>query len=126
MAASKTSSGIGKTSAVKAALPATRAVSNGRPLKRGPLKRGKEKIELISSNLSYDGPLFRVYTDRIRENGRELTRDVIRHNGSVVILAIDDSKNKKDPLVVLERQYRHAARQYLLEVPAGKLEEGEK
>jgi ADP-ribose pyrophosphatase len=126
MAASKTSGGIGKTSAVKAALPGTRVVSNGRPLKRGPLKRGKEKVELISSKLSYDGPLFRVYSDGIRENGREFTRDVIRHNGSVVILAIDDSKNKKDPLVVLERQYRHAARQYLLEVPAGKLEEGEK
>jgi ADP-ribose pyrophosphatase len=84
-----------------------------------------KKIEVISSTLSYEGPLFRVFTDKIVENGREITRDVVRHNGSVVILAIDDSKNKRDPLVVVERQYRHAAKEYLLEVPAGKLEAGE-
>src|SRR6201994_3407623 len=86
---------------------------------------GKNKdVEVISSNLSYEGPLFRVYTDKIRENGRELTRDVIRHNGSVVILAVDDTKSKRDPMIVMERQYRHAAKEYLLEVPAGKKEKG--
>jgi ADP-ribose pyrophosphatase len=87
--------------------------------------KNDKKIEVISSKLSYEGPLFRVYTDKIVENGREITRDVVRHNGSVVILAIDDSKSKRDPLVVVERQYRHAAKEYLLEVPAGKLEAGE-
>src|ERR1700733_2543631 len=86
---------------------------------------GKNHVEVISSKLSYEGPLFRVYTDEIVENGREVSRDVVRHNGSVVILAIDDSKNKRDPLIVMERQYRHAAKEYLLEVPAGKMEEGE-
>jgi ADP-ribose pyrophosphatase len=107
---------VRKKSGVKGATAAAR---------RRPLQRGARKIELVSSHLSYDGPLFCVYTDQLRENGREVTRDVIRHNGSVVILAIDDSRNKKDPMVVLERQYRHAARQFLLELPAGKLEEGE-
>src|ERR1700759_194729 len=87
---------------------------------------GKKKdVEVISSKLSYEGPLFRVHTDKIKENGRELTRDVIRHNGSVVVLAVDDSKSKRDPLIVMERQYRHAAKEVLLEVPAGKMEEGE-
>jgi ADP-ribose pyrophosphatase len=85
----------------------------------------KNKVEVISSKLSYEGPLFRVYTDEIVENGRKVSRDVVRHNGSVVILAIDDTKSKRDPLVVMERQYRHAANEYLLEVPAGKMEEGE-
>ena len=83
------------------------------------------KIEVVSSKLSYEGPLFRVYTDEILENGRKVMRDVVRHNGSVVILAIDDAKSKRDPLIVLERQYRHAAKEYLLEIPAGKMEEGE-
>ena len=82
-------------------------------------------VEVVSSTLSYECPLFRVYTDKILENGRELTRDVIRHNGSVVILAMDDAKSKRDPMIVMERQYRHAAKEYLLEVPAGKMEEGE-
>jgi ADP-ribose pyrophosphatase len=82
-------------------------------------------VKVLSSTLSYEGPLFRVYTDKIVENGRQLTRDVIRHNGSVVVLAVDDAKNKKDPMIVMERQYRHAAKEVLLEVPAGKMEEGE-
>ena len=82
-------------------------------------------VEVVSSTLSYEGPLFRVYTDKILENGRELTRDVIRHNGSVVILAVDDAQSKRDPMIVMERQYRHAAKEVLLEVPAGKMEEGE-
>jgi ADP-ribose pyrophosphatase len=87
--------------------------------------KNSPNVEVVSSTLSYEGPLFRVFTDKIIENGRELTRDVIRHNGSVVILAVDDAKNKRDPMIVMERQYRHAAKEVLLEVPAGKMEEGE-
>ena len=87
--------------------------------------KARPKVEVLSSKLSYEGPLFRVYTDEILENGRKVSRDVVRHNGSVVILAIDDTKSKRDPTIVMERQYRHAAREYLLEVPAGKMEEGE-
>jgi len=37
---------------------------------------------------------------------------------------VDDAKSK-DPLIVIERQYRHAAGQYLYEVPAGKVDDGE-
>ena len=88
-------------------------------------KQSRNEIRVLSSSKSYEGSLFSVYTDTIVENGRKITRDVVRHNGSVVILAIDDSKSAKDPLVVIERQYRHAAGEFLLEVPAGKLEEGE-
>ncbi len=88
-------------------------------------KKDPGQVKVISSKLSYEGPLFRVYTDEIVENGREVTRDVVRHNGSIVILAVDDTKSKRDPLIVMERQYRHAAKEYLLEVPAGKMEAGE-
>ena len=93
--------------------------------KSDPQRKNNPKVKVISSKLSYEGPLFRVYTDKIVENGRELSRDVVRHNGSVVILAIDDTKSKRDPMIVMERQYRHAAKEFLLEVPAGKMEEGE-
>lgn len=85
-----------------------------------------EPARVLSSQVAYDGPLFRVTTDKIREpNGKKVTRDVIRHNGSVVILALDKSKSKKNPLVLIERQFRHAAQQYMYEVPAGTLEPGE-
>ena len=81
---------------------------------------------LISSKVVYQGPLFRVLHDKLLEpGGKPSERDVIRHNGSVVILAVDKSKNKKDPWIVMEHQYRHAAKQYLWELPAGKLDAGE-
>jgi ADP-ribose pyrophosphatase len=85
-----------------------------------------EVAELLSSEVVFKGSLFRVLHDKIVEpSGKHNERDVIRHNGSVVILAIDSSKIKKNPWIVIERQYRHAANQYLWELPAGKLEAGE-
>ena len=85
-----------------------------------------ERARLLSSVVTYDGPLFRVHHDKLIEpGGKHSERDVIRHNGSVVILALDRSKNKKDPWIVVERQYRHAANQFLWELPAGKLDPGE-
>lgn len=84
------------------------------------------KATLISSEVVYKGPLFRVHHDKLVEpTGLNSERDVIRHNGSVVILAMDKSKSKKDPWVVMERQYRHAANQFLWELPAGKMDPGE-
>ena len=82
-----------------------------------------ETAEVLSSTVIYEGKLFKIFSDHIIEpNGVETTRDVIRHNGSVVILAVDDSKSKRDPLIVMERQYRHAAGQYMWELPAGKID----
>jgi ADP-ribose pyrophosphatase len=85
-----------------------------------------ETAVLLSSEVVYQGSLFRVLHDKLLEpGGKPSERDVIRHNGSVVILAIDKSKSKKNPWIVVERQYRHAANQYLWELPAGKLDPGE-
>ena len=85
-----------------------------------------ERATVLSSEVVFQGPLFRVLRDRLIEpGGRQNQRDVIRHNGSVVILALDNSKSKRDPWIVMERQYRHAANRYLWELPAGKIDEGE-
>jgi ADP-ribose pyrophosphatase len=78
------------------------------------------KARLVSSKLAFKGKVFNVFTDTVVEpGGHKATRDVIRHNGSVVILAVDESTSPSDPGVILERQYRHAAGQYLIELPAG-------
>jgi ADP-ribose pyrophosphatase len=85
------------------------------------------KVELLSSKISYKGPLFSVHTDYVLEpGGIESWRDVIHHSGSVVVLAIDETESRRDPYVLIEEQYRHAAGQYLLEIPAGRKEPGEK
>jgi ADP-ribose pyrophosphatase len=85
----------------------------------------KAHVEVLSSEVAFEGPLFRVLREEVREPGdKTSSRDIIRHNGSVVILAVVDA-SKKDPLIVMERQYRHAAGQYLWEVPAGKMDGGE-
>lgn len=81
---------------------------------------------VLESNLVYQGKVFSVYSEHVREpGGVEAVRDVVRHNGSVVVLAVDDTTNPADPLVVVERQFRHAANSYLLELPAGRVEPGE-
>jgi ADP-ribose pyrophosphatase len=93
---------------------------------KAPKTAGNERAQVLSSEVVYTGPLFRVLHDKIIEpDGHRNERDVIRHNGSVVILAVDASKSRKNPWIVMERQYRHAANQYLWELPAGKLDAGE-
>ncbi len=89
-------------------------------------KRLTGKAVVHSSEVTFQGRVFSVTTDDVTEPGgvRGL-RDVIRHNGSVVVLAVDASTNPADPTILLERQYRHAAGQFLLELPAGRIEPGE-
>jgi ADP-ribose pyrophosphatase len=84
----------------------------------------KTKARVLSSREVYKGPLFRVTREEVIEpSGVKVRRDIVRHTGSVVILAIDESQ--REPRVLLERQYRHAAQDYLWELPAGRIDEGE-
>jgi ADP-ribose pyrophosphatase len=92
------------------------------PEKKAAPKRSR-KPTLVSSKLAYKGRVFNVYADTVIEaTGHQHVREVIRHNGSVVILAVDEAKNAADPDVILERQYRHATGQFLFELPAGKID----
>jgi ADP-ribose pyrophosphatase len=87
-------------------------------------RRKQPKARLISSRTVYKGPVFWVSTDHVQEpGGVKVRRDVIHHSGSVVVLAVDDSGST--PRVLLERQYRHAAQDYLWELPAGRIDPGE-
>jgi ADP-ribose pyrophosphatase len=81
----------------------------------------------LSSKTVFKGRVFWVTRDEVTEpGGVRATREVIRHNGSVVILAVDTHTNPADPGILLIRQWRHAAGQFLLELPAGRIEPGEK
>jgi ADP-ribose pyrophosphatase len=84
----------------------------------------KQAIQIISSRVTYRGPVFYVSSDDLVEpGGIKVHRDVVRHQGSVVILAVDE--NGLEPLVLLERQYRYATGDFLWELPAGRVDEGE-
>jgi len=86
-------------------------------------RRGKARV--LSSQEVYKGPLFRVTHDEIIEpTGVRVRRDIVRHPGSVVILAVEEGQS--EPRVLLERQYRYAAQDYLWEVPAGRIDPGER
>jgi len=80
-------------------------------------------VQLVSSKKIYEGPAFSVYQDFVREGEFTGQRDVVRHTGSVVIAAVDD--NGREPKVLLVRQYRYPADQYLWELPAGRIDAGE-
>jgi len=68
--------------------------------------------------------VFHVTTDQVEEpGGIRARRDVVRHSGSIVVLAVDD--RRPEPRILLERQYRHAATSLMSELPAGRIDEGE-
>ncbi len=124
-----------KPAKAKAAAAGRAAIAESKNVTIPKIKKGaktslagtaEETARVIRSETAYRGPLFRVVRDRIVEpGGKQGVRDIIRHNGSVVILAVDSAKSRKNPWIVMERQYRHAAKQYLWELPAGTLDPGE-
>lgn len=75
----------------------------------------------LSSEPILEGGFIRITRDTIRlPNGNESQRVVVRHPGAACVLAITP-----DDKVVFVRQWRYATAQALLELPAGKLDEGE-
>ena len=78
-------------------------------------------FELIESEPIYNGRAFHIRRDKVRlPDGRTTQLDIVEHIGSAVIVPVDDEGN-----LYFVRQYRHAARLDMLELPAGTLEVGE-
>lgn len=76
---------------------------------------------LIERKTVFEGKVVRLYLDRVLlPNGVEAERELVRHWGAVGMVPLD-----RDGGVFLVRQYRHPAGRELLEIPAGKLREGE-
>jgi ADP-ribose pyrophosphatase len=101
---------------------------SSQPQRKKPRSSKKAKVRLLSSRTVYRGPVFTITTDHVQEpGGIRVRRDLIHHSGSVVILAVDESGDQSGstPRVLLERQYRHAAGDYLWELPAGRIDPGE-
>jgi ADP-ribose pyrophosphatase len=81
----------------------------------------KGKAKILKSEMVYEGKVFGVRRDLVREpGGVRATREVITHPGSVVVLPV-----LGDGRIVMIQQYRHATRQYLWELVAGRIDGGE-
>lgn len=74
----------------------------------------------LSSEMKFDGKLIKVTYDVAEVNGKEAWREVVHHPGASAVVAIDD-----DGRIIMEKQFRYALNDYLLEIPAGKLDVGE-
>ena len=107
------------------------------------------QARVLSSQIAFRGPVFHVTSDYVAEpGGIQARRDVVRHSGSIVVLAVADdpmsdcattnnrpndrrsaqsrtNTHSAEPFVLLERQYRHAAQSMMWELPAGRIDEGE-
>jgi ADP-ribose diphosphatase len=81
----------------------------------------KDLPKILSSQKVFEGRVFNVTIDTISEGELTYQREVVHHNGSAVIVPVFD-----DGTVALVRQYRHPAVRYLLELPAGTLDKGER
>jgi ADP-ribose pyrophosphatase len=85
------------------------------------VKQPNKKAKILKSEIIYEGKAFGVRRDELIEpTGVHTVREVVTHPGSVVILPV-----LPDGKIVLVRQYRHSAGQYLWELVAGRMEGGE-
>jgi ADP-ribose pyrophosphatase len=75
----------------------------------------------LESRTVYQGGLLHVVEDAVRlPDGRQSTREYIRHPGAVMVVPVTDRGE-----VVLVRQYRYPLKRHFIEIPAGKIEPGE-
>ena len=81
----------------------------------------RQQARVLSSRQVFAGRVFSVRRDRVSEPGGIIaTRDIVVHPGSVVLLPVFP-----DGTILLVRQYRHAARAFLWELVAGRVDAGE-
>ena len=76
--------------------------------------------QILGSKEIFRGRVFDVTVDTIREGDKTYQREIVHHPGSAVIIPLFE-----DGTTALVRQYRHPAVKYLLEAPAGTLNQGE-
>jgi ADP-ribose pyrophosphatase len=76
----------------------------------------------ISTQPIFEGKVIRVQVDDVElPNGKMAKRELVKHSGAVAILAITPEQK-----IVLVRQFRKPLEKTILEIPAGKLERGER
>ncbi len=80
----------------------------------------KRMIKLVESKMIYVGKQWSVRFDKFRFNDKIIEKEIIEHLPTVGVIPILDND-----YILLVSQFRIAARKNLLEIPAGKIEQGE-
>ncbi|MDU0368077.1 NUDIX hydrolase [Microbacterium sp. KSW4-17] len=74
-------------------------------------------LEVVSTEVVYEGAVWDVRSDTVRYGDGEMTRQYVEHPGAAAVVAIDDEGR-----VVLIQQYRHPIKERDWEIPAGLLD----
>jgi ADP-ribose pyrophosphatase len=81
----------------------------------------------VSSRRAYTGRVISVDVDTVRfPNGTSGDLEMVRHPGASAVVPFLDDPGEHDPRIILIRQYRYAAEGFVYEIPAGRLDAGEK
>ena len=82
-------------------------------------RNGRDLTEtMVFSEDIFDGVVLHLFRDTIKlPDGNTSTREFLRHLGAVCVVPVTD-----DGKIVVERQYRYAVGQTMVEIPAGKLD----
>lgn len=82
----------------------------------------RKPARLLERREIFAGRVVTLEVETVRlPNGAVSEIEIVRHSGAVAVVAVDEGRR-----VLLVRQYRHATGEWLLEVPAGKLDPGER
>jgi ADP-ribose diphosphatase len=89
-------------------------------------EQGANKAGQIESHRVYTGKIISLDVDLVRfPDGSVGELEMVRHGGASAVVPFLSDPRGEDPQVLLIRQYRYAAEDYLLEIPAGRLNPGE-
>jgi ADP-ribose pyrophosphatase len=99
-------------------------VKKSSPVSYKPIPQKDKRLKVLRSKVVYQAPVFYVTSEQVKEpSGVKVRRDLIRHPGSVVIMALDETKT--EARVLLIKQYRYAAGDEIWEFPAGRIDPGD-
>ncbi len=80
-----------------------------------------DDYKTVRSERIYEGKILEVYKDEIKmPDGDTAMREVVEKHNASAIVPVDNDGN-----IIMVRQYRHPARDLVLEIPAGTFEDGE-
>ena len=83
-------------------------------------------MALLMSDRIYTGKILNLDLDSVRfPDGSTGQLEMIRHPGASAVLPFLDDPRSPDPRVILIKQFRHAADEFIWEIPAGRLDPGE-